>query len=167
MFYEEILKALYKNNIKFAVTGGVALVLYGVLRLTVDLDLIVGLERENLKNFLKIIRENGYRPKLPVNEEDILNPEIRNLWREKKNMIVFSFYNPQKPIELIDIFIHEEIPFEEIESQINWFDVEDFKIPVISKEHLKKLKLLSKRPQDMADIEILEHLDKLKDEEKD
>lgn len=76
MFYEEILKALYRNNIKFAVTGGVALVLYGVLRLTVDLDLIVSLEKENLKKFLKIIRENSYRPKLPVNEEDILNPEI-------------------------------------------------------------------------------------------
>ncbi len=160
MFYEDLLKELYNENVKFVVTGGVALVLYGVVRLTVDIDLIVSLKKDNLKKFLKILKNLGYVPKLPLDAEEILEPKKRNEWRKEKNMIVFNFYQKNKPINQIDLFIDEPIPFNEIEKEIVWFDVKDFKIPVISKRHLKFMKKISGREQDKADLEILELLEK-------
>lgn len=160
MFYENLLKTLYYEKIKFVVTGGVALVLYGVVRLTVDIDLIVSLEEENLKKFLSIIKDLGYLPKLPIDAIEILDPKKRSEWKKEKNMIVFNFYCKDKPINQIDLFIEEPIPFGEIEKEIVWFDVKDFKIPVISKRHLKFMKKISGREQDKADLEILELLEK-------
>jgi hypothetical protein len=38
MFYGDIFRGLAADNIRYAVTGGVALVLHGVVRLTDDLE---------------------------------------------------------------------------------------------------------------------------------
>jgi hypothetical protein len=60
--HEDVLKAAGKRC-QYAVAGGVALVLYGVVRLTADLDLIVDLDRENLKRFIQAMKELGYGPR--------------------------------------------------------------------------------------------------------
>lgn len=159
MFYEDILKNLYNEKVKFVVAGGVAMVLYGVVRLTVDLDLVVFLEKSNLERFVSVIKNLGYKQKLPVDEKDFLDPAIRRKWREDKNMTVFSFYKPDKPINIVDVFIEEPIPFDEIEKEMVLFDAGDFTIPVISKKHLKLMKLSADREQDRADIEVLEALE--------
>jgi len=163
MFYEEILGCLYKEKIRFAVAGGVALVLHGVVRLTIDLDLIVYLKEDNIEKFLSVLKDLGYKSKLPVAEKDFLDSKVREKWRDEKNMVVFSFYHPDKKINLIDVFIGEQIPFDEIEKELVWFNAGKFKIPVISKKHLKLLKQISGRPQDIADIEGLEALEQEKD----
>ena len=165
MFYERIFRKLSEKKVRYAVTGGVALVLHGVVRFTADLDLIVDLDSKNLENFIAVIKELGFKPRVPVQTDDFLNPELRAQWYIEKNMIVFTFYNPEREIEEIDIFIKEPFPFSEIEKEIVWFKVKDMTIPVVSKKHLKSLKALSKRPQDMADIKALEELEKIEEAE--
>ena len=54
------------------------------------------------------------------------------------------------------------MPFSVIEKEVVWFEAGDVRIPVVSKEHLKQLKRIAGRPQDIADIEILEELDEEK-----
>ena len=66
MYYENVFRALQKNKIRYAVAGGVALVLHGVVRFTADLDLIVDLEPVNLKRFVQAMTELGYRPRNPA-----------------------------------------------------------------------------------------------------
>ncbi len=63
MYYESVFKALQENNVRYAVAGGVALVLHGVVRFTADLDLIVDLEPENLSRFVHTMSGLGYRPR--------------------------------------------------------------------------------------------------------
>lgn len=46
--YEEVFRALNKAKIDYVVCGGLAVILYGYTRLTADLDLIVGLEKEKI-----------------------------------------------------------------------------------------------------------------------
>ena len=77
MYYENVFRSLQKKNIRYAVAGGVALVLHGVVRFTADLDLIVDLEQENLGRFVQAMTELGYRPRNPVNAGDLLDPAIR------------------------------------------------------------------------------------------
>lgn len=56
----------------------------------------------------------------------------------------------------------ELIPFSEIEKEIEYFKIKGITIPVISKKHLKKLKSLTGRSQDIFDIKALEEIEKIK-----
>jgi hypothetical protein len=160
MYYEKVFRALQKGKVRYAVAGGVALVLHGVVRFTADLDLIVDLERENLGRFIAIMNDLGYQPRNPVKADEILIPENRAHWKREKNMEVFSFLNQAQPMALIDVFIEEKIPFEEIIQDMLVVTAKDVMIPVVSLVHLKKLKKGAGRPQDLADIEALEALER-------
>lgn len=166
MFYESVFKMLHKKNVRHAVAGGVALVLHGVVRFTADLDLIVDLEQENLRRFIQAMDELGYRPRNPVQTEDFLDPAKRAQWKREKGMEVFSFVDPAQPMTLVDVFIEEKIPFHEIERDLVRITAKGLTIPVISLLHLKRLKKAAGRPQDLADIEALEALEKTREEKR-
>jgi len=160
LYYENVFRTLQKNNIRYAVAGGVALVLHGVVRFTADLDLIVDLDPENLRRFVDAMTELGYRPRNPVKAEDFIDPEIRKGWTRDKNMEVFSFVDPAQPMTLIDVFIEEKIPFQEIMKELVPVTAKDILILVVSLRHLKRLKQAAGRPQDLADIEAIEAMEK-------
>mgnify|MGYP001566142139 CR=1 FL=1 len=159
MYYENVFRSLQKNNIRYAVAGGVALVLHGVVRFTADLDLIVDLEQENLRHFVQAMTELGYRPRNPVNAGEFLDPAVREKWKREKGMEVFSFVDPSQSMTLIDVFVEEKIPFQEITQEIVQMEARGITIPVVSLRHLKMLKKAAGRPQDLADIEAIESLE--------
>lgn len=158
MYYEKVFRSLQKYKIRFAVAGGVALVLHGVVRFTADLDLIVDLEQENLRRFIQAMKELGYRPRNPVKAEAFLDPATRVHWKLEKGMEVFSFVDPEQPMTLVDVFIEEKIPFGEIAQELVPVTAKSIMIPVVSLRHLKRLKQSAGRPQDLADIEALDAL---------
>lgn len=158
MFYEEIFRELNKRRVDYVVVGGVAVVLHGVVRLTADLDLMLHLDEKNLARFVELMNDLGYRPKVPVKAESLIDPENRRLWFEEKNMRVFSFYHPKKGIMLIDIFINEPVSYDKIKKDAVKMKMGNLLIPTVSVEDLIKLKEISGRPQDMADIEALRRL---------
>jgi hypothetical protein len=159
MYYENVFRSLQKNNIRYAVAGGVALVLHGVVRFTADLDLIVDLEPENLSRFVLVLTELEYRPRNPVNVGDFLDPAIRGKWKREKGMEVFSFADPSQPMTMVDVFIEEKIPFREVMQETVRMEAGGITIPVVSLRHLKRLKKAAGRPQDLADIEAIEALE--------
>jgi hypothetical protein len=163
MFYEDVFKTLQERNIRYAVAGGVALVLHGVVRLTADLDLIVYLEQENLKRFVQVMNDLGYRPRVPVRPEDFLDPANRESWKREKGMEVFSFFKQDQSMSLIDVFIDEKIPFDEIKREMVHVSAKGITIPVVSIPHLKRLKKAAGRPQDIADIEALEAMERMEE----
>jgi predicted nucleotidyltransferase len=154
-FYENLLKALEENHIRYLVVGGVAVILHGFVRATADLDLFVGLEPENVDAFLGLMKTRGYKPKAPVSMDDFRVPEIRKKWKNDKGMIVFSFFHPQRSQELIDIFTEETIPFEEAYKRRVTVPMGTTQISVASREDLITLKQKAGRPQDLQDIQAL------------
>jgi hypothetical protein len=160
MFYEDVFRKLGERKIRYAVAGGVALVLHGAVRFTADLDLIVELSGDNLKKFIAAMNDLGYKPRLPVKAEDLADPLTREKWMAEKGMNVFTFYHPQQQISQVDVFINEPLRFDEIEKALVRITARDMVIPVVSLPHLKMLKRIAGRPQDMADIEALEELEK-------
>lgn len=158
MFYGEVFRTLNNHKVRYLVSGGVAVVLHGVLRFTADLDLIVDFEPGNLNRLLLALDESGYKPKLPVRASDFLDPANRKLWTEEKNMIVFSFYNREAPHKMIDIFVEELIPFNTLDIAKKIVSAGGIDIPVVSLQHLVELKKLANRRQDLSDIDSLEEL---------
>ena len=95
MFYENLFKALEKNKIRYMV-GGVAMVLHGFVRATMDLDLMVAPDEANVKALMKLMTKLGYKPKVPVSAIDFSSAQKRRQWKEEKGMVVFSFFHPKK-----------------------------------------------------------------------
>lgn len=45
---EAIVRALNEAQVRYLIVGGIAVNAHGFVRLTVDVDLVIGLERENI-----------------------------------------------------------------------------------------------------------------------
>jgi hypothetical protein len=157
-FYEELFNALEEQHIRYLVVGGVAVVLHGFVRATADLDLMVALDPENLKAFIALMKDKGYKPKVPVPIEDFLQLKKRQSWKKEKGMLVFSLFHPKKTEELIDVFVDEPIPFAEAYGRRVSIPLGKQQISVASKDDLIKLKQQAGRAQDLQDIQALEDL---------
>ncbi|MFL6202931.1 MAG: hypothetical protein ACJ76J_27505 [Thermoanaerobaculia bacterium] len=57
--------------------------LHGYLRTTLDLDLVVQLERDNVERALSALAELGFQPQAPVPLGAFADPEIRGLYSPK------------------------------------------------------------------------------------
>ncbi len=53
---KDILQELTERGVLFVVCGGVAVVLHGVERMTLDLDIVVDMTRENLQRLIDAMR---------------------------------------------------------------------------------------------------------------
>ena len=161
IFYGEVFKALNKAKVKYVVAGGVAVVLYGYFRHTGDLDLIVFLEKKNLENFYKALKTINYWPKVPVTVEQFSDSNQRDQWKKEKGMIVFSFVYRKPPFQLIDMFVDEPIPFEELYNKKINIRAQGVKIPLIGIDHLLKLKKIAGRDKDLNDIVQLKEIKRI------
>ena len=157
-WYIELFRELLKNDIKFIVAGGIAVNLLGVPRFTADLDLIVALDRKNILKFIKCMKKLCYVPKIPVKAEAFADEENRDKWIKEKNMRVFSFRQLDRPYEVLDIFVKEPFPFVELWREKENIQLENITVPVVSIDHLIRLKKGANRLQDLSDVDALKKL---------
>lgn len=164
-FYEELFGALEENRVRYLVVGGVAVMLHGFVRATADLDLLVALDKDNLRAFLDLMKQRGYKPRVPVPIEDFADPKNRQSWIEEKGMRVFSLIHSKKPQELIDIFVEEPMPFAEAYSRRKSIRVGSTEVSVMNISDLIRLKQRAGRSQDLQDVQGLQDIEKGKSNE--
>lgn len=104
---EWVVGGLERANVRYLVVGGVAVVLHGYLRTTLDLDLVLHLERDNVERALKALSGLGFQPQVPVPLSSFADPQVREGWFGDKNMTVFS-----RARDLDDIAALSELPEE-------------------------------------------------------
>lgn len=158
MFYEKVFRALNKARVKYAVAGGIAVNLYGVPRMTQDLDLVVELTADNVKRLVQVIMSLGYRPRLPVNPELIANPIIRKQWITEKNMKVFSFYHKDVPVQEIDILVTVPTRVGNVLKRKVVKLAGNLRIPLVAISDLIKMKEKAGRDVDLSDTRMLKML---------
>ncbi len=161
--YLSIFKKLNEDEIRYIVVGGIAVNLYGIPRMTYDVDLILDLEDENLEKFLKLLKKWGFKPKVPVDIMDFAEKDKREDWIKNKNMKAFNLVNPEWAISEIDIIIDSPVDYEKANKRVNHIKLHGVSIPVVSIDDLIKMKENTERRQDKADIRYLR---KLKNEKK-
>lgn len=161
--YLAIFKNLNEKGIRYIVVGGIAVNLYGIPRMTYDLDLILDLEDENIKKFLRLLKMWGFKPNVPVDIMDFANSNKREDWIKNKNMKAFNLINLEWAISEIDVVIDSPVDYEKGLKRVEHIMLHDVFIPVISIDDLIKMKQITERRQDKADIRYLR---KLKNEKK-
>ena len=100
----------------------------------------------------------GLKPKVPVDPSELANLEKREFWKKERNMKVFSFFNPNNEQEVVDVMIQDYINYDEALKNSKLMKDENISVPVISIDDLIKLKEISGRGRDLADIKILRKL---------
>jgi len=142
-------------RIRFVVVGGLALVLHGLDRLTADVDLVIDLAAERVRDAVSALTVAGYRPLAPVDPLALADPAQRHEWQTTRNMQVFSFWDSTNTRPTIDVMLASAIPFEELWSRAVVIRIGDHEVNVACVEHLIRMKEAAGRPQDLADVERL------------
>jgi predicted nucleotidyltransferase len=155
---QQIVSALNHANVRYVVAGGLAVIAYGYLRLTMDVDLVIDLERENLLRALNALEMIGYKPRLPVTKEAFADARTRENWVSNKNMMVFPLWKPSDTNGIvIDIFAKCPFNFADEYAKAKWMEIEGgLRIPFIDLDCLLRMKAKAARPKDLLDIEYLE-----------
>lgn len=153
---ETILRELDSAGVQYLVAGGVAANAYGYQRLTQDLDLIIGMDRENILSSLRALSRLGYRPLAPVSLEDFADPEKRREWIDHKNMQVFSLASDTHPDTTVDIFATEPFDFSAEHAAAEVLELApDVFLPLVRLPTLIAMKQKTNRPIDQDDVQHL------------
>lgn len=84
LFYQELFGAFEAVDLRYLVVGGLAVNLYGYVRMTVDLDIMIDLSEENVGKLLRAMDRLGYVPRLPVPPAELVSKEKREEWVSEK-----------------------------------------------------------------------------------
>jgi hypothetical protein len=165
----EILFALTDAEVKFIVGGGVAAVLHGVERATLDIDLSLNMDPANVEKFLHVMDELGLQSRVPVSARDLMSREAVQRMIAEKGALVFSFVDFDRPLRHVDIFLQGNLSFEELSRGARKVVIEDraIKIMGIGKLLETKRAITPLRDKDLIDIKELEKLQGRSEKSKD
>ncbi len=144
---KRIINALNENEVEYAVCGGWAMAIHGVPRATIDIDLLIS--AESLEKVFEIAKANDYWLEgLPMTFHDG-QFEIRRISKldDETGFVLMLDLLIVTP-EITDVWQNKLIK-----------PLENGSVSVVSREGLIKLKTISGRTQDKADIEKLEEIE--------
>lgn len=160
--YASLFSALNSAQVQYVVVGGLATVLHGYARMTADIDLVINLEPLEAEKAITTLLQLGLKARLPVDPMQFADANTRAKWISEKHMLVFSFYDPGNPLRIVDLFVHEPVPFMELYGRATHMFVDGVDVPVCDIEHLIELKRRAGRARDLDDIAHLQELIRLR-----
>lgn len=153
---EAVFDALNRADVAYLVVGGLAVNAHGYVRMTMDIDLVIALNPENILKALHALAEACFRPAVPVTPEQFADPANRKRWREEKEMRVLKLWSDKYRLSPVDIFIYEPFDFAAEYARAQHLELrEGLSVPIVSLEALLTMKREAGRPQDLADIDAL------------
>ena len=144
---QEFLFLLYKHKVRYLIIGGEAVIFYGHIRLTGDIDFFYDPSKKNIEKLFNALSEfwEGEIPGI-FNPKDLLEPEI-----------ILQFGRPPNRLDLMNVF--GKIPFsnawkEKTEVQLER-ENDSFTIYYIGINHLIENKQEANRDRDREDLKFL------------
>lgn len=155
MFYLDLFSELQKNEVRYLVVGGIAINLHGVERATMDVDLVLAMDEDNLRRFLRAANSLALKPSLPVQLEALADARQVEDWVQKRRLIAFSLRPPSRSAPSIDIVVRPKVPFDTMYQNRLEKEIGGVRLSVASIDDLIALKTDTGRNQDASDIVAL------------
>ena len=136
--YCDVFDRLERDEIRYAVISGVAVVLHGHVRPIADLDMVIDPAPEEAARAMRALARNGFVPSIPL----------------PLNMLsVLRMFDHSE--REVDVFVRYQIPFDQLWASSKHVRIGDSVARVVSLEHLLQAKRINARPHDLLDIERL------------
>lgn len=154
--FQAITAALKDAEVRYLVAGGLAVNAHGYVRMTMDVDLVIQLQLDNIIPAFRALVTLGYKPTVPVSVEQFADAQQREVWIREKGMTVLNFYSDQHPLTGVDIFVTEPFDFDaEYENALIGEMAPGLSVRFVSIPTLIKMKETANRPRDLDDIQHL------------
>lgn len=151
----KLLATLSDANIDYVLVGGLAVTLHGYQRLTMDVDVVLSLNDENLAKFVDCAKRAGLKPVLPIPIDSLRDAALIDLWHREKGVLAFGLRGPDMMATVIDVLVRPLVPFDELKRNAVTKRIGPLSIPVASIDDLIRMKTGTGRNKDMLDIEEL------------
>jgi predicted nucleotidyltransferase len=150
-----LLRGLHEHRVDFVLFGALAMVFYGFVRNTEDLDLVVAPDQENLDRVAEWL--------MSIEAVLKLNPKRRFGPRERWGMHKGSNATVLTGMGQIDIVQRlDGLPgWAELVEQAETYELDGQQVKVMNRRTLIDLKRRRSSAQDLADIETIELMDEL------
>ncbi len=151
--HKKFLLLLLKHQVEFMLIGGYAVIYYGYERGTADMDIWLKPTNENRDKFILALKEQGIGidSLAAVSSMDFTNAQVLTIG-EKPNKI--------------DILTKVQgMLYEDADKEKQMFPMKDKFIPIIQYHHLIITKMIAGRPQDKADVDVLQKINRKRESE--
>ncbi len=136
-----IIEALDRNEIEYALCGGIAMAVHGSPRATIDIDILI--REKSLTSVIEIAEQLGYTIRgLDTNFDEVKIRRVSKVDSVTKELITLDMLLVTSQIENI------------WKSRMK-ANLEGGKLSVVTRDGLIAMKKLAGRPQDIADIAAL------------
>jgi len=152
MLLLRVAKALDGARVPYALVGGFAVALHGAVRGTVDVDLVIRLREAVFRRTEKALMALGLQSRLPVTASEVFR--FREEYLRNRNLRAWTFVNPSRPSEIVDVILSEDLDRMEVER----FTIQNQAVRVASIADLIRMKQGTGRPQDREDVKALRRL---------
>ena len=149
---EKICGVLRDAGVRCALVGGHAVALHGVVRGTIDIDVVVRWTRATLIRAEAALNSIGLVSRLPVTAREVYN--FRDEYIRNRNLTAWNFSNPDDPLEQVGIIITDDLAGKRTKA----VTLPTGPVHVLAVPDLIAMKNRSGRPQDLEDVRALEKL---------
>lgn len=150
----ELFAALARHEVEYVTIGGIAIQAHGGQRLTQDLDIAIGPSPDNLTRLAAALVEVDARVLGPDGERSQSTPSAAMLGSSDQ----WHLLTRHGALDVVTLPAHLG-PFEETLARAHQTPLGDLTVPIAHREDLLRMKRATGRPQDFADVELLEALD--------
>jgi hypothetical protein len=152
------LRALGAAKVEYVLVGGLAVQLHGFQRSTLDIDLVLAMDDDNLSRFIGVAAQLGLRPVIPVPLESLRNASQIEQWHREKGMLAFPLREPNGGGAAVDVLVRSEVPFVDLASRATVATLFGHQVRIAAIDDLLTMKRSAGRPKDLLDIAALEKI---------
>lgn len=147
--HQEVLTALLLENVEFLLIGGYAVNYHGYIRATGDMDVWLKPDNETKARVIKALAQTG------VDSGDL--KQLDEAF-DFTGVVVFHLGNDPERIDFLTRV--PGVVFEEAYSRKEVLRVKEIDVPVLHLDDLILSKLIAGRPQDKADVDMLQKINR-------
>jgi hypothetical protein len=150
----ELFRALARYEVEYVTIGGIAIQAYGGQRLTQDLDVAIAASIDNLARLAEALIDLDARILGPDGQRSRSVPGAALLGSSDQWHLITA----HGPLDIITLPAHLG-SFADMRARAHRVALGDLSIPIAHRDDLLKMKRAAGRPQDLADVRLLESLD--------
>lgn len=150
----ELFRALAHRDVEYVTIGGIAVQAYGGQRLTQDLDVAIAASIDNLARLASALLDLDARILGPDGQRSQSVPSASLLASSDQ----WHLITVHGPLDVLTLPAHLG-SFADMRARAHEVALGDLSIPIAHREDLLEMKRAAGRPQDLADIRLLESLD--------